>query len=124
MKKLLIIVSISILAHSCATVFSGTKTKIQVNGAPADAKVYYKGNYIGESPVKVKINKKDLKKIPEIRIEKEGYIASNFQLNRQVKGSAIIGNIIFGLIGIPIDFATGAIYKPSPGKIKYKLEEN
>jgi hypothetical protein len=43
---------------------------------------------------------------------------------RKVKVSGIVGDVLFtGLIGLIIDFATQAIYKPHPEEIKFDLEK-
>lgn len=112
------------LSFSCATIFSGTSTKVKVSGVQEEAKVFYNGNYEGETPLKVKVSKKALKDGVDITIKKNGYQDANIILIRKTKVGAIIGNIIFtGGIGLIIDFATAAIYKPSPKEIKYDLEK-
>lgn len=114
---------IAIFSTSCATVFSGTKSGVKVTGSPDGAKVYYNGNYEGEAPVTVKVSKNNLKgNQTKISVEKNGYEKEEVVLQRKVKIPAIIGNVLFtGAIGLIVDFATGAIYRPYPGKVKYEL---
>jgi hypothetical protein len=110
--------------NSCATVFSGTKSKIKIEGTPAKAYVYYNNELKGVTPMKLKVFKNELKKQPEITIKKEGYQDQMVILHRKLKGSALVGNILFtGALGLVIDFADQAIYKPEPGEINYILKK-
>lgn len=121
MKTLLIFLA-SFFLVSCATVFSGTKAKIKVSGTPDSSSVYVNGNYAGNAPLKVKVSKNGLKNSGTKVLVKNGDKQQEITLTRKVKVSAVIGNILFtGGIGLIIDFATGAIYKPYPDNIKYKL---
>jgi hypothetical protein len=117
-------VIMALVLNSCATIFSGTKAGVSVKGSPETAKVYLNGNYEGTAPTKVRVSKKALKNNQtSITIEKEGYLGQEVVLTRKVKVGALIGNIVFTgiVVGNVIDFATGAIYKPHPGKISYSL---
>jgi hypothetical protein len=128
MKSFIFIILLAFLMsinYSCATIFSGTATKVEVSGVQENAKVYYNGNYEGEAPLKVKVSKNSLKNGADITIKKEGYEDAIIKLVRKTKVGAIIGNVLFtGGTGLIIDFATGAIYKPHPDKVKYNLTEN
>jgi uncharacterized protein YceK len=122
--NLLFAILIAIGLSSCATLFSGTKSKVSVSGYPESADVYCNGNYIGTSPTKVKVSKKSLKNgKTKIIVKKSDFQDAEITLGRKTKVSAIVGNIIFCWTGLIIDYATGAIYKPYPDKIKYKLEK-
>lgn len=124
MKSLLIILSIITLS-GCATVFSGTKTKVDVSGIPESAKVYYNGNYEGVAPCTVKVSKNSLKDGADITIKKEGYKDATVMLMRKTKVPAIIGDVLFtACFGLVIDFATGAIYRPYPGQVKFDLDKS
>jgi hypothetical protein len=115
---------IAVLMSSCATLMTGTKSGISVKGTPEGAKVYQSGSFEGEAPLRVRVSKKAMKSgQTTIKIEKEGYMTQEVEINRKVRVGAIIANVVFTgvIIGNVIDFATGAIYKPHPGNIKYKL---
>jgi hypothetical protein len=127
MKKLTyvsILLAFISMNYNCATVFSGMTSKVNVNGSPEMSKVYYNGALQGTTPCKIIVAKSDLKNGAEIIIKKEGYTDGTIKLVRKVKGSAIVGDVLFtGLIGLVIDFATQAIYKPHPKEIKFDLEK-
>ena len=126
MKKIKIIILMlisSVLLSSCATVFSGTKSGVDVSGTPKGAKVYYNGNYEGDAPCKIKVSKNGLKRNEtKLKIEAPGYETSEVTLQRKFKVGALIGDIIFSAgIFVIVDFATGAIYKPYPKNVEYNL---
>lgn len=114
-----------ILLPGCATIFSGTQAKINVaDGNPAHAQVYMNGNYLGETPFEVKIPKKSFGKNTQLEIRADGYKPVMITVEKRVNGGLIFLDIVgTSLIGMFIDFATGAIYSPSPKTVKYRLEK-
>jgi len=87
--------------------------------------VYVNGNYVGTTPITVTVSKNGLKnKQTTITIKADGYRAQDIILTRRIKISALVGDLLFtGGVGLIIDFIDGAIYKASPGEIKYSLEK-
>jgi hypothetical protein len=126
MKSTIIFLLTAILVmgmQSCATVFSGCTSKIKIDGYPTQSYVYYNGVIKGVTPMKLKVNKQDLKNSPEVIIKKEGFEEQTIILKRQLKASALVGNIVFtGALGLAVDFIDGAIYKPDTDKIDFTLE--
>lgn len=124
-NKFVIVVVLAMLTQSCATIFSGTKTRVSVAGAPEAANVYYNGSFVGEAPCRVKVSKNSLKGgNTKVQIKKESYETAEVTLARKIKMGAFIFNFFVFPVGHIVDFATGAIYKPYPNKIEYRLEKN
>lgn len=126
MKNIFLLSVLVLLFSSCATVFSGTRCTVKIkDGFPAGAKVYVNGNYVGTTPITVTVSKNGLKnKQTTITIKADGYRAQDIILTRRIKISALVGDLLFtGGVGLIIDFIDGAIYKASPGEIKYSLEK-
>jgi len=124
MKKTLnffILIVIILSLNSCATIFSGTKANVKVNGTPKEAKVYANGNYEGMAPCKVKVSKNALKNGVTIRVEADGYEPQETLVTRKLK----MGSFIFDLFIFPgghiIDYVTGAVYKPFPNDVEFNL---
>lgn len=121
-KILALIVATTLLSQSCATILSGTHTKVYVReGEPSNAKVFYNGNYMGEAPIMIKTSKK-----PDsmIEIKKEGYRAQLVSLESKIQIGFVIYYILFlDLISAAIDFGTGAVYKVVNKNINYDLEK-
>lgn len=119
-----LVLMLSLSLQSCALIFTGVRDKVTIqDGTPEGAKVYYNGSYLGNAPQKVKIPKNSLKKeAASVRIEADGYINQEIVFTRKLRVGALILDCLTGFIWLIPDFATGAIYKASPKKIKYNLK--
>ncbi len=110
-----------LLIVGCVTIIHGTRQNIAVNSVPSGAKVIVKGVHMGTTPAVIELNRNESNII--LRFEKEGYEPVEVVLNRSVD-AWIAGNIIFGgLIGLAIDFISGAAYKLSPSEVNVILTE-
>jgi predicted small secreted protein len=116
------VVAVSLLLPSCATILGGSKDASRVhNGTPPNAKVYYNGNYVGDAPTNVKVNKQCKKGQCYFEIKADGYETQKIEITRKISVGYTILDICTGVIWLGIDFATGNIYKPRPNKISYNL---
>ncbi len=129
MKKLILIILISYLASSCATIINGTSQKIKIN-TNTPAKIYVDGKEYNTADNTVKVSRKSNH---EIKIEKEGYKTINYTFYKYMN-MAWVGNVatipllavgaasssnemlLLSLMPLPplalygVDFATGAAY--------------
>ena len=92
MKNLFLMLFITILFSSCATIFTGTKTAIQFDSEPDGATVEMDGLEIGVTPFVY-----------------NGYRRKTASLPKSFNAVAILN--LAGFWGWVIDFATGAINK-------------
>jgi len=109
MKKslCLLIIAISLLFTSCATIMTGTDQKLSFNSNVPNAKVYIDGQYRGTTPIILSLKTKDSH---DIRIEAPGFAPYSNVIQKRVTGW-VWGNIIFGgIIGVGIDVITGGLY--------------
>lgn len=109
MKKglYLLIITISLLFTSCATLMTGTDQKLSFNSNVPNAKVYIDGQYRGATPIILSLKTKDSH---DIRIEAPGFIPYSNVIQKKVTGW-VWGNIAFGgIIGLGIDAITGGLY--------------
>jgi len=122
MKKLLsIVLPLSILFIGCATIIHGTTQKVAVNSNPSGAKVIVMGAHLATTPAVIKLDRGDSNII--LRFEKEGYEPVEIAMTKTVDGW-IAGNIVFGgLIGLAIDFISGAAYKLKPDEVLIDLHK-
>ena len=105
----------------CAAIIHGTKQEVAVSSTPSGADVIVMGAHMATTPAVIKLDRKDSNIV--LRFEKEGYEPVEIALRRSVDGW-IAGNILFGgLIGLVIDFASGAAYKLSPPEIQAVMQE-
>ncbi len=125
LKTISIVISISILNMSCATILAGQKDSSHVIGdnIPEGTKVYYNGNYQKDAPCKVRIPKSARQGKSKIEIKCDGYETQEVDCHRKISIGWAIADVCFGVIPLLIDFATGAIYKPRPKKIKVNLNK-
>jgi hypothetical protein len=119
------LMAVSVLFTSgCATIFSGTTARVKVEGdLPPGAKIFYNGQFMGNAPCMVRVNKKGLNKgLQKIVIKADGYKDQEIVLVGKIKVGAVIGNILLGILPLGIDFLTGAVYKPD-SPVRYSLDK-
>jgi hypothetical protein len=95
------------LIIGCAAVFKGTSNNVDFSSDPKGAKVYVNGALMGTTPVKLKL---ESKKVYNIEFKKEGYETQTFTLTNHVGVGWVILDVIFGLIPVIVDAATGSWY--------------
>lgn len=108
MKKttisLCLILILSISLNSCATLFSGSKEKIELSSEPSGAEVYLNGVKNGTTPLELVLQKS---KNYIIEFRKDGYSNRVLNLNYSLGAGWLILDILAGLIGVIVDAATG-----------------
>jgi len=110
MKKFLstfLIASLFLLTSSCATVFKGNSNKINFNSNPQGAQIYVNGNYMGDTPIILKL---ESKQTYNIEFRKEGYKTKTFNITNHIGVGWIILDVILGLVPVIVDAATGSWY--------------
>ena len=123
LRTLAFLLSGIIFLSGCATILGGSRHKIHVKqGNPPDARVYLNGEFFGEAPENVKVQKNARQGNSYLEIKADGYETAKISLTRKV-------SVLFTLLDIPliiplvIDYATGNIYKPRPNRVDYYLEK-
>lgn len=106
--KYLTLIFAAILLASCATVFKGTKQVVKIKDLPEAATVYHNGARQPDGTTRVKVQRKEP---GTITIKQEGCNTQYITLSRKPSIGFIAVDIIAGLVPLPIDFITGAIYK-------------
>jgi len=108
---------------NCCSIIHGTRQEMTVNSQPSGAKVVVKGVHMGTTPAVIELKRKESNIV--LRFEKEGYEPVEIALRRSIDGW-IAGNIIFnigGIIGLIVDFSSGAAYKLSPEDVQVELKK-
>ena len=121
MKQILSIfltLTLFLLQSGCASIVSGRNQDISVRSNPPGASVEIDGMPMGKTPVTTEVKRK---KRHQIKIEKQGYLEET-RTTKKGFNWWFAGNVIFGgIIGIIIDFATGAVYSVSPDEVNVSL---
>ncbi len=103
-------------ASGCATIIGGTDYAAHVvTPNHSNAAISYNGTHLGTGTGIASIERKNADKVV-FTVREEGCPEQTFRYaTREVRGGTIAGNLlgIGGLIGIAIDFATGAVWKPN-----------
>lgn len=109
----------------CATILSGTSDNITIQSTPTAA------NYIvttmkydtevasGTTPATVNLSRKGEYKVT---IKLAGYKEKIIPIYQEFNGWTICNICIGGLLGVGVDYLTGALFKLSPQQIKVTLE--
>jgi hypothetical protein len=111
MKKVVsitLVISLFLLISSCATVFKGTSNKLDLNSDPQGAKVYVNGNYMGDTPIRLKL---ESKQTYSIEFRKEGYQTKTVNITNHVGVGWVVLDVLCGLIPVIVDAATGSWYE-------------
>ncbi len=123
MKKsaaFLVLISHSLLVSGCASIVSGRHQDVQVISNPPGAEVMIDGMKRGSTPMVVELKRSERH---TIKLSKEGYLeetrGTKKGFNWWFTGNIIVG----GIIGIIIDFATGAVYKVKPEDINVEMKQ-
>lgn len=119
LKIAIIFLIISILANSCATVFTGTKQNVQINTSPPGAKVLVDGIERGTTPLALRLKKGSEGQV--ITIKMEGYETKVFQPETDVNFVSVLN--LFNLLFWGIDAATGALWKYDPKYYEFELTQ-
>jgi hypothetical protein len=92
----------------CASIMHGTTQDIGFSSNPTNAKVTVDGQPRGNTPVVVKLPRKDNH---IVRMELDGYQPFEATLTRGTSGW-VWGNIVFGgVVGLAVDAISGGLYK-------------
>ena len=107
MRRSIAALSACIGLAACATIMHGTGQDIGFNSSPTNAKVMVDGQPRGNTPVIVKLSRKDNH---VVRMELEGYQPFEATLTHGVSGW-VWGNLVFGgLPGLAVDAISGGLY--------------
>ena len=123
MKKIismLLILCLFLLTSSCATVFKGNSNKVNFNSNPQGAQIYVNGNYMGDTPIRIKL---ESNQNYNIEFKKEGYKTKTFNITNHVGVGWIVLDVILGLVPVIVDAATGSWYELDQKNVNAFLEK-
>jgi hypothetical protein len=109
-----------LLSASCATIIKGNSSKVDLNSDPQGAKVFVNGYFMGETPIRIKLESKGNY---ILEFKKEGFKTKSFNITNHVGAGWIILDVLFGLIPVLVDAATGSWYDLDQNNINAILEK-
>jgi len=116
---LLLAVSVGFLASGCCSIIHGNRELVTITSEPTGAKVKMDG-YKGTTPYTVSL---DRSKDYVAEVSKEGYETEQRQITHSFSPLAIFGNILWLLVGVIVDFATGSGYNLNPKYVDVTLDK-
>lgn len=120
MKRIIVAVFV-VLLGGCATLISGTTDELSFSSNVDPVKVYIDGLKVGETPLKVDVEKK-AGEGRLVRFEKDGYETQEFKLRNKVDW-VIISDVSSVIISGGIDVLSGAIMEYSPKQYHIEMVE-
>jgi hypothetical protein len=96
----------------CGVILNGTRQDVMANATPESAKVTTTpstGEY--QTPISLKLERK---KSYSIRFDRAGYSPATVEIQNKLQAGILILDIVFGLVPVVVDAATGAWYKLTP----------
>jgi hypothetical protein len=112
------ILSIYIIG-GCATVFKGNSSEVDFFSDPSGAQVYVNGVARGTTPINLKL---ESNKTYTIEFKKEGYEPRTHTITNHVGVGWVVLDVIFGLVPVIVDAATGAWYELDQDAVNAVLE--
>ena len=121
MKKTIALLIIAVFTlQSCATLFAPKKTTVSVTSEPRGADVIVNGYKMGVTPVELSLdNDKDY----AIEYKKEGYEKVVKMIGTKTGAGWIILDVLFGLVPVIVDAATGDWKKLDTNQVNVMLEK-
>ncbi len=104
---------------SCATIFKGSKESVSFSSEPSGAKVYVDGQPLGSTPFQLELKSN---KTYSVEFRLDGFQSRTVILNNSVGAGWIILDVLFGLIPVVIDAATGNWYSLDQSHVRAALE--
>jgi hypothetical protein len=126
MKRLSQVVSATVVLgllwalSGCATMLTSKQTDVSFSAQPDGASVYVNGNFMGKTPLQLKLEKN---KDYLIEFREEGYQSKTVLLNKGLGAGWIILDVVFGLVPVIVDAITGDWNFLTADNVKVALEK-
>jgi len=120
MKKIIALASVAaLLTASCGAIFHGSRVNVSLRSTPECTVTVDGMEY--ETPAIVKLQRGSSH---QVTFDKPGYKSKTVLIDKELLVGTLIADIFLaGIIGVVVDFATGAIYTLEPKQINAKLKE-
>ena len=113
-KLTAILVTLTLLLTSCATVFKGGTQTVPVNSEPPGAEIIIDNVSYGTTPTSIRL---DVDRSYAILLRSPTGEERTFQLRNEIGTLWIILDVVTGLVPIIVDAATGDWYELKPGEV-------
>jgi len=118
LRHLLSLILIVLFSQGCATLTQGSTQQITVTSTPTGANLVVNGLQSFRTPAVLDLARNESH---QIEISLDGYHPETVQI-RRVGSNMVAGNIIAGgLIGLAVDYSSGAAYRLVPEVVQVTL---
>lgn len=118
-RNLIGILVLMLLTTSCATLFTGTKSKVLFTTVPPGAKIFVNGNERGVTPATIAL-KRSVFDTQTVTFKLDGFKNETIEPETTFQAVTILNFV--DLFGWAVDIATGAIVKYSPNNYEIQLK--
>jgi len=120
MCSLLIVMGMTMLFTSCATLEKGTHESVDFTSNPSGADVHVNGNLMGTTPVTLKLESKETYRID---FKKNGYATKRYAITNHIVTKWVVFDVILGVAPVLVDAITGAWFELDQDSINAILEK-
>jgi len=108
-----------LLLLGCGAIFLGSSQNVAFNTTPDRATVIVNGSERGITPlqIKLKTNEQYI-----ITFKKEGYEDKTYSITNHVSAGMVVLDVLFGLVPVVVDAATGSWYRLDDTNINLPLD--
>ena len=117
MKRLILLLFISLFITSCASILTGSKRKVLFETEPTGAKVFVNGFEKGKTPVQLKVRAED-----RIDFRLDDYTERVVVMDSKFNAVSILNGL--SIIGWGIDALTGSLKRVDTKYVKVTLEKS
>lgn len=113
-KTTAILLTLTLLLSSCATVFKGGTQTVPVSTEPAGAEIIIDGVSYGTTPTSIRL---EVDRSYTILLRSPAGEERTFQLRNEIGTLWIVLDVITGLVPLIVDAVTGDWYELKPGEV-------
>lgn len=113
-KLTAILLTLTLLLTSCATVFKGGTQTVPVNTEPPGAEIIIDGVSYGTTPTSIRL---DVDREYTILLRSPTGEERTFQLRNEIGTLWIVLDVVTGLVPVIVDAVTGDWYELKPGEV-------
>ena len=117
MKRLILLLFISLFITSCASILTGSKRKVLFETEPTGAKVFVNGFEKGKTPVQLKVRAED-----RIDFRLDDYTERVVVMDSKFNAVSILNGL--SILGWGIDALTGSLKRVDTKYVKVTLEKS
>jgi hypothetical protein len=119
MKRFVFLLFAALLFCDCGALFLGSSQIANLNTTPDGATILINGSVRGQTPLKLKLRTNESY---IITFKKDGYEDQTYSITNHVSGGIVVLDVLFGILPVVVDAATGSWYRLDDANINLPLE--